>query len=289
MTRIQVVGIFSALAPMPANAHSPMPGVEGFYIGLLDPLSSGPQLCLLVGLGLLVGGFDNRVMVWPLCAFLLGTLVGIVFGAGLPDLNAILLATAVLSGAVATTLPGRFLPLTVVVAVTAGVLIGAVSIPDPGPLRDRIITVSGSFVGANIALLYIAGGILLLRERYAGARISALFRSAAGLVCAIAVILLVFQLGPGSEVRSEEANPKDRSRDRSVWPAGLPERAIERYRGSAARWNWWEDDQNSLIERARVPAEPTSSRHRVCGSVQTCANPLWNNITRHGSAPDRYA
>ena len=191
-------GFTVSLAAVPASAHSPVPGIEGFYVGLLDPLSAAPQLLLLLALGLLVGGFDNRLMVRPLSAFFLATLIGIVFGAGLPALNAALLAAAVLCSAVAAAVPGRYLIHAVVMATAAGLLIGAVSIPDPGPLRDRVITVSGSFVGANVGLLYVAGGILFLREKYAGRRVAALFRSAAVFVCAAATVLLAFHLGSGA-------------------------------------------------------------------------------------------
>ena len=66
----------------PAGAHAPVPGIEGFYVGLFDPFSAAPQLVLLAGLGFLIGGFENRNVIWLLPAFLLATLLGIVFGTG---------------------------------------------------------------------------------------------------------------------------------------------------------------------------------------------------------------
>ena len=180
----------------PAYAHGSAPGMEGFYIGLLDPLSSAPQVVLLLGFGLLVGGFENRQVTWPIMSFLAAILVGIIFGTGLPQLDYALLATALLCGAAAVAVPGRYSMFAVVMAIAAGFLIGAVSIPDPGPIRDRIVTVAGSFVGATVGLLYISGAAVYVRENYARPWVSSAFRSAAALVCVIASVL-AFRLGTG--------------------------------------------------------------------------------------------
>lgn len=179
-------------AATPAAAHSPMPGIEGFYVGLLDPVLAVPQVLVLLSLGLLIASLGNRQAVWPVSAFVAGTLAGIVLGAGLTALTLPLLAIAVLCGGMAAGVPGRFLALVALAAGVAGFLIGAVSIPDPGPTRDRIITVTGSFVGANIALLYVLGAALFIRERNASAWVGAVFRSVAGLICAMAIALVVF-------------------------------------------------------------------------------------------------
>ncbi len=181
----------------PANAHAPVPGIEGFYVGLLDPFSAAPQLVLLLALGLLVGGFENRKVMWLLPAFLLANLAGIVFGAGIPQVEPAVLGTAVLCSAVAVSAPGRYFVFAVVVTIAAGLLIGAVSIPDPGPVRDRIMTVLGSFVGANVGLLYLAGGGLVFLEKYPARWAAALLRSASAVMCTIATVLLALRLGSG--------------------------------------------------------------------------------------------
>ena len=62
--------------PVPAYAHSPVPGIEGFYIGLLHPFSTPAQALLMLGLGLLIGGFDKRFFGWPFLAFVIFVLFG---------------------------------------------------------------------------------------------------------------------------------------------------------------------------------------------------------------------
>jgi len=46
-----------------------------------------------------------------------------------------------------------------------GLFLGIVSTPDPGPLRAMISTITGTYVGANLALFYAIGGVGWLRER----------------------------------------------------------------------------------------------------------------------------
>lgn len=182
-------------APEQAFAHSPVPGIEGFYVGFIDPLAAAPQLLLLLGLGLLIGSFGSRRATSPLVSFLVATLVGILLGAGLRQLDIALLAAASICGAAAAIAPGRYLGVPVVLASLGGVLIGAISLPDPGPLSDRIITVAGSFVGANIALLYVSGGSYLVREKYPFGWVVLAFRVASFLLCAVAIVLLVLAVG----------------------------------------------------------------------------------------------
>jgi len=38
--------------------------------------------------------------------------------------------------------------------------------PDPGPPGAMIITISGTYIGANLALFYASGGIGWLRDRF---------------------------------------------------------------------------------------------------------------------------
>ena len=164
--KLRLCAVLLALyAAPPAQAHSPVPGIEGFYVGLLDPLSAAPQALVLLGLGLLIASFDKSKAVWQLVAFAAASLAGIVLGASLLRFDAALLATATVAGALAAFAPSRQWVVCLVLAVIGGFYVGAVSIPDPGPVRDRIITVSGSFVGANLALLYVFGAIVYAKEK----------------------------------------------------------------------------------------------------------------------------
>lgn len=186
-----------AVGAGPAHAHAPIPGIEGFYTGLLHPFSTPAQALLMLGLGLLAGSFDSQRVRWPLGAFLAATLVGVGLGRGPEGLDAALFATAFAAAAWAALAPGRFLPGALVVALVGGVLIAMVSVPDPGPTRDRVITLAGSLVGANLGLLYLAGLTLLARQRDPRAWVRIGLRVAAAWVGAISLLMLALSFAPG--------------------------------------------------------------------------------------------
>ena len=178
----------------PSYSHSPIPGIEGFYVGLLDPFRALPQLLALGTVGLLVAGFESRHHPWFLGAFLLTSLAGIIFGVDLAQMQAVLLAAAVVAGLWAGLLPGRYAPVAFALVAIAGVYLGAISIPDPGPLRARIITVSGSFLGLNIGFLYFVGGLLMVKEKFTAPAVRISIRSAAIVLGCIAAFVLINSL-----------------------------------------------------------------------------------------------
>lgn len=198
MTRSICSVLLLLLAATPAYAHSPVPGIEGFYVGLLDPLSAAPQVLTLLSFGLLVGNFDKSRAIGPLATFLGATLAGIVLGASLLTLNMPLLVTAAVTGVVAALAPARFWAFGLAAAAVGGFLVGAVSIPDPGPVRDRIVTVAGSFVGANLAVLYIYGAIFYAKEKSAAPWLPTALRLIAAAVAITALALLAMALGTGA-------------------------------------------------------------------------------------------
>ena len=178
----------------PAQAHAPIAGIEGFYIGLLHPFSTPAQALVMVGLGLLVGGFAVKSVQWQLGTFLVCVFLGVFLGSADWDLDPMLFGLATAACAFAALLPGKLTPLAVAMAAVGGVLIGAVSIPDDGPTRDRIITMSGSVIGANLGLLYIFGIIHFVRERYTWPWVDIAFRVAAAWLGAIALLMLTLGL-----------------------------------------------------------------------------------------------
>ena len=193
-----VLACFVVVA-LPAHAHSPIPGIEGFYIGLIDPFRALPQLLALGCLGLLITSFDNSQVPWFLGLYLVGTLTGIVLGTGLAHTDTVLLVAALLASLWAAALPGRFAPAAFALVAVGGIYLGSISIPDPGPLQARIVTVSGSFVGLNVGLLYIAGGVLMAKEKLPQARVALGCRIAALVLgCITAFVLLQSFLSPDS-------------------------------------------------------------------------------------------
>lgn len=190
------LALIIALLPDPAAAHAPIPGWEGFYVGLLHPVTSPGQVAALIALGLVFGQrWPGRFgLAWAMLT--VACLIGILLGQmGLPietaDLG--LLALAVVTGTLAALWPAAPLVLGVAAAAVAGILIGLASTPDPGALRATVITLAGSLVGAVLALLYAAGGFGWLHERatMAWARIG--FRITAAWTAAIAALLLALR------------------------------------------------------------------------------------------------
>ncbi|MEM0945963.1 MAG: hypothetical protein AAGK37_01045 [Pseudomonadota bacterium] len=190
--RLIAILAFGISTASPSNAHSPLPGIEGFYVGLLDPFRAVPQLLALGGLALLVSGFQT-VRIPVLCGlFLVAALVGVVFGATLPHPSTALLFCAALAGLWASFLPGRFVPVAGALVLATGVYLGTISIPDPGPHTARVVTVSGSLVGLNVGLIYLAGGILMMKDKFAAAVFGRVSRFA-GLILGCAAIIVLVQ------------------------------------------------------------------------------------------------
>jgi hydrogenase/urease accessory protein HupE len=181
---------FALTCAGPAAAHSPAPGVEGFYAGLRHPLTTPDQALVLLATGLLLGGFALPRLVPAFVALAAGLAVGLALGHLAPAAPAWLYALAVATGAAAALLPGRGLGAAVALAGVCGLALGWASVPEPGPSFDRAVTMTGSFAGALLLTLYLAGGIDLLRERLDRPAIRIAFRVAAAWITAIANLML---------------------------------------------------------------------------------------------------
>ena len=188
------------LGPGPAAAHGPIDGIEGFYVGFLHPVSTPPQLLALLALGLLlVHGWPDRAGRW-LGAFVGALAVGMAAGqAGLDPapLPPVLLAVAVAVAALAALAPAAPGWTRLVAAAATGLLVGVVSTPDPGPMRATLITLAGSFVGANLATVYATGAAGWLRERFPRPWVHIGQRVLSAWVAAIAALMLAFAFASG--------------------------------------------------------------------------------------------
>lgn len=182
--------LFVVAVASPAYAHSPVPGIEGFYIGLLHPFSTPSQALLMIGLGLLAGGFDVGKARFLLGAFLISNLVALIVGLGIENIDASSFTVAFCACALAALFPGKPAYLALALVAIGGFLIGEASIPDDGPMRDRLFTMSGSMAGANIGLIYLFGIIHVARERYTWPWVAIAFRIAAAWLGAIALLML---------------------------------------------------------------------------------------------------
>jgi hydrogenase/urease accessory protein HupE len=162
-----LVGAFS---PDVALAHSrPVPGLEGFYLGMAYPLSAPPQLLALLALGLLLGqGWPQKfIIAWR--AFAVAAIAGLTLGVagyGHSLGERALLVIALAASSLAAIAPSWVIVPCTLFAGAGGLFLGMVSTPDAGPLGAMITTIIGTYVGANLALFYASGGIGWLRDRF---------------------------------------------------------------------------------------------------------------------------
>lgn len=181
----------------PAHAHSPIPGIKGFYTGLVHPFSTPSQALLMIGLGLLAGRFATERERYRLAAFPIFSLLGLMIAPGIAEIDATMFAVAFAVCALAALVPGRFHAVAVALVAIGGFLIGVASIPEDGPTRDRLFTMSGSIVGANVGLLYLVGIGLVIRERYTWDWVEIAFRVMAAWLGAISLLMLALGLAVG--------------------------------------------------------------------------------------------
>ncbi|MEW9808427.1 HupE/UreJ family protein [Mesorhizobium marinum] len=194
---IALAFLFLVASADEAAAHSPIPGMQGFYLGMLHPLSTPPQLLSLLAAGLLLG------LRWPgpfrYCwpAFAVSCLAGIALGQwgwlrGLEDTA--LLAGGIAAAILAALLTPKLTAPCVAISAWTGLFLGVASIPDEGPAWPVIVTLAGSFVGANLALVYLAFAVGSLRARFTAQWVGIGLRIAAAWIAAVAALMLALLL-----------------------------------------------------------------------------------------------
>lgn len=189
-----LAGTFS---PEGAFAHSSVPGLEGFNVGLVHPLSTPQQLLALLALGLLLGQCWPRKFAVAWLVFALAAVGGLTLGAagwGHSLAERALLVIAVAASSLATIAPTWVIVPGTVLAGTGGLFLGIVSTPDPGPLRAMIITITGTYVGANLAFFYAIGGVGWLRDRFKKTWAHIGLRIVAAWIAAISCLMLALSV-----------------------------------------------------------------------------------------------
>lgn len=146
------------LAPGAACAHSAVPGIGGFYNGLLHPLLVPAHLLVLLGLALWLGQQPLPKIETPLLAFSALLLVGLALSPfellrewQTPALLACALGTGLLVAA------ARPLPRSVTAAIAGliALLLGLDSTPEEATIRARVIILTGVGVGTHLLLLNV--------------------------------------------------------------------------------------------------------------------------------------
>ncbi|MDW4498849.1 hypothetical protein R5H30_12710 [Sulfitobacter sp. D35] len=187
------VRLAAVAGPAPACAHSAPPGLEGFYVGLVHPLSTPAQALLMLGLGFLVGGFPASKARAHLGVFSLALLVGVFAGGLLDRLELATYGAAVAACSLAALWPGRAMAPAVALAAAGGLLIGMASIPDAGARMDRVLSMTGSVIGASLGLLCLLGSVRFVRDRYTQSWVDIAFRIAAAWLGAISLVMLALR------------------------------------------------------------------------------------------------
>lgn len=172
-----------------------MPGFEGFYVGMLHPLSTAGQVFALLATGLMLGQrFPERVpLSW--ITFALALIAGMSLGqAGfeLEYAETLLFSIAVAAASLSALYPSGLFLAFVLICGSAGLAIGLLSTPDEGVFRDTLFTLAGSFVGANLALIYVSGGMGALLDRFKQQWVRLGFRIVGAWIAAIALMMAAF-------------------------------------------------------------------------------------------------
>ncbi|WP_209940147.1 hypothetical protein [Ruegeria sp. HKCCE4148] len=174
----------------PASAHSSLPGIEGFYVGIIHPFSTPPQALLMIGLRLLAGGFKPAHARFLLVSFFVTSLAGLIFAIGFAEIDSMMFAMAFLACSTAALFPGKPTLLATLVIGLGAFLIGDASVPDDGPSQDRVFTMSGSMIGANLGLLYLVGICFLVGKHFTRPWVGISFRVIAAWLGAVSLLML---------------------------------------------------------------------------------------------------
>lgn len=105
-----------------------------------------------------------------------------------------LLLIATIAGTLAAVAPSSLSCIYGLLAAGGGLLLGVAIIPDTGPLRADIITTFGSYIGANLAFLYVAGGSGWLMQRFTQQWAHIGVRIVMAWIAAIACLMFTFNV-----------------------------------------------------------------------------------------------
>ena len=145
--------------PHPALAHTVVPGLGGFYGGLLHPVLVPAHALALLGLGLWLGQQDARdrfALLMIFAAALIAGIVAIVAAFAFEDAEIVVLATAGVAGVlVAAARPVSRL-VSAALPALLGIALALDSVPQQISMRASLIELAGTAVGAWLAPLAIA-------------------------------------------------------------------------------------------------------------------------------------
>ena len=200
LPRRALAALLVAAQARDASAHTAAKGIDGFYNGMLHPLTlPGEVLALLAG-GLLIaqlrGLFERSSL-----AFLLGCAIGIATGfSGIAttDIDRPMVALAIIMAAVAAV--GKRLPDWAYLgfALALGCFAGLASVPESGTAGALALATAGGILSANVILIYVAGGLSEVQRIYGWGWVPVAIRILSAWTMAIGVLLAALAMrAPG--------------------------------------------------------------------------------------------
>lgn len=185
------------LLPLPALAHAPSPGMEGFWRGTLHALTDPVQMQALLAIGLWVGLQSLSVMRVALTTFLGAAIIGVGLGLAtqwpqthLGILESTALGMAALTAALVALGRPPFPFLLYGLAAGAAFLTAILNTPEPGATGAIAMTTLGSLVAIHAVVLFLSGGIDYARETYGWPTLPIAVRVLAAWILAISALML---------------------------------------------------------------------------------------------------
>jgi urease accessory protein len=159
--------LWAALAALcltdPAHAHSVIEGLNSFQGGLLHPVLEPAHALSLVALGLMVGqqrAPHRTPLMFAFAGALIAAILLVVSAFAVSEAGTVLLASGGLAGLIVAV--GRPLPVAVTgsLIVIAGLAVELDSVPAIISMRDTLLALVGTALGAWLALMFVAGNTL---------------------------------------------------------------------------------------------------------------------------------
>jgi hypothetical protein len=185
------------LLPREASAHTASPGVEGFTAAVIHATTQFPAPLALAALGLLCGLLEEKALAAAIVTFAGAMVLGLAvtlsarvhFGLVTPLTGLALLAGIHTASGIA---PSRLTASAL--ALATGYFFGVLASPDPGPISALAYWLAGSLVGACWALMGIAAGVYMVRQRWDAPWLKIGLRVVGSWIVAIASLLITLHL-----------------------------------------------------------------------------------------------
>ena len=180
-----------AATPCQAWAHSSLPGIKGFYWGMLHPFTVAPEILLLFAMGLVI---QQRISAGQpiLLALLGGMVIGAAvaaFGLRLERVDLAITGLAIVASLLVAAEARLGSKPILGLGIMTGLASGFVSWPDPGGWNAMLLSATGAIVGAMVIVIVVAGGIEGVRAKTEWSWLRIAVRVAGSWICAIAVLL----------------------------------------------------------------------------------------------------